>query len=278
MASAACDTATGCPSSADGYATSKTRTWPRRWDYVSATRASAAEAIGFDLSLIAELNLNDIKGEKPRRSTRGPPPPRWPPSRSKLELMVAVRPTFHNPALLAKQAANIDRIAMAALIAERRLQLVGGRGHQVRRALRHSTTTATRAPRNGSTWSTAAGSSSTSATAAATTRWPTTCCSRSRCAGRGPTIYAGGESEAAKNLIASKCDAYLMHGDPPEIVGRKIADMRERRERLGLPPDDLRRRRLRDRARHARQKRSANWHASRTCSSPRAATRIISSG
>jgi FMNH2-dependent dimethyl sulfone monooxygenase len=27
-----------------------------------------------------------------------------------------------------------------------------------------------------------------------------------------------------------------MHGDPPEIVGRKIADMRERRERLGLPP------------------------------------------
>ena len=27
-----------------------------------------------------------------------------------LELMVAVRPTFHNPALLAKQAANIDHI------------------------------------------------------------------------------------------------------------------------------------------------------------------------
>jgi FMNH2-dependent dimethyl sulfone monooxygenase len=27
-----------------------------------------------------------------------------------------------------------------------------------------------------------------------------------------------------------------MHGDPPEIVGRKIADMRERRERLHLPP------------------------------------------
>ena len=28
-----------------------------------------------------------------------------------LELMVAVRPNFHHPALLAKQAANIDRIA-----------------------------------------------------------------------------------------------------------------------------------------------------------------------
>ena len=54
----------------------------------------------------------------------------------------------------------------------------------------------------------------------------------------GPTLYAGGESETAKNLIAAKCDAYLMHGDPPETLwGSKIADMRERRrERLGLGP------------------------------------------
>jgi FMNH2-dependent dimethyl sulfone monooxygenase len=51
-----------------------------------------------------------------------------------------------------------------------------------------------------------------------------------------PTLYAGGESETAKNLIASKCDAYLMHGDSPARVGEKIADMRERRERAGLPP------------------------------------------
>ena len=51
-----------------------------------------------------------------------------------------------------------------------------------------------------------------------------------------PTLYAGGESETAKNLIAAQCDAYLMHGDPPEIVGKKIADMRARREKLELPP------------------------------------------
>ena len=47
----------------------------------------------------------------------------------------------------------------------------------------------------------------------------------------GPTIYAGGESETAKHLIASKCDAYVMHGDPAERIAPKIADMRERRER-----------------------------------------------
>lgn len=51
-----------------------------------------------------------------------------------------------------------------------------------------------------------------------------------------PVLYAGGESEAAKNLIAEKCDAYVMHGDSPERVKAKIADMSERRERLGLGP------------------------------------------
>jgi FMNH2-dependent dimethyl sulfone monooxygenase len=51
-----------------------------------------------------------------------------------------------------------------------------------------------------------------------------------------PVIYAGGESEAAKGLIAERCDAYVMHGDPPERIREKIADMAERRERKGLPP------------------------------------------
>jgi dimethylsulfone monooxygenase len=51
-----------------------------------------------------------------------------------------------------------------------------------------------------------------------------------------PTLYAGGESPAAKELIAEKCDAYLMHGDPPERVGEKIADLRERRAKHNLPP------------------------------------------
>jgi len=51
-----------------------------------------------------------------------------------------------------------------------------------------------------------------------------------------PTIYAGGESEAAKDLISRWCDAYVMHGDEPSRVREKIRDLSERRERLGLPP------------------------------------------
>ncbi len=77
---------------------------------MSKKLAKRSEEIGFDLSLVAELNLNDIKG------VDAPSLDAWSTAAAltavtnTLELMVAVRPTFHNPALLAKQAANIDRI------------------------------------------------------------------------------------------------------------------------------------------------------------------------
>ena len=52
-----------------------------------------------------------------------------------------------------------------------------------------------------------------------------------------PTLYAGGESETAKNLIAAKCDAYLMHGDDPATIAAKVADMKQRRaQHPDLPP------------------------------------------
>jgi len=50
-----------------------------------------------------------------------------------------------------------------------------------------------------------------------------------------PVIYAGGESPAAKALISSQCDAYVMHGDAPARVGEKVTDMEQRRAKLGLP-------------------------------------------
>src|SRR5207244_9744521 len=80
------------------------------WRYVRDL-AVRSEQIGFDLTLLAELNLNDIKGpEEPALDA-------WTTAAAlagvtrRLELMVAVRPTFHHPALFAKQAANIDRIS-----------------------------------------------------------------------------------------------------------------------------------------------------------------------
>src|SRR5881296_3632312 len=80
------------------------------WDYVRRL-AQRSEEIGYDITLIAELLLNDIKG------INAPSLDAWSTTAAlaavtqKIELMVAVRPTFHNPALLAKTAANIDHIS-----------------------------------------------------------------------------------------------------------------------------------------------------------------------
>ena len=41
-----------------------------------------------------------------------------------------------------------------------------------------------------------------------------------------PTIYAGGESDAAKKLIAAKCDAFVMHGDSPARIREKIEELK----------------------------------------------------
>lgn len=204
------------------------------WAYTRSL-TQRAEQIGYDLTLIAELNLNDIKG------VEAPSLDAWSTAAAlaaiteRLELMVAVRPTFHNPALLAKTAANIDNIAGGRLT----LNVVS------------------------SWWSDEAKKYGVQFDAhddryARTSEWLDVlegCWSQQHFSHQGhfyqvednvlspkpiahprPTLYAGGESETAKNLIASKCDAYLMHGDPPEIVGRKIADMRSRREAAGLPP------------------------------------------
>lgn len=205
------------------------------WIYNSRL-ARRSEEIGYDLTLIAELNLNDIKG------VEAPSLDAWSTAAAlaavtqRLELMVAVRPTFHQPALLAKQAANIDHIA-----GNGRLSLNVVSSWWADEARKYGVEFEQHDDRY-----------------ARTTEWlqivdrlwredhfsyrgehytiddavlqpkPIT---RPR-----PAIYAGGESEAAKVMISRWCDAYVMHGDEPSRVREKIADMSSRRERWGLPP------------------------------------------
>jgi len=204
------------------------------WEYASRL-AQRAEEIGYDLTLIAELNLNDIKG------VDAPSLDAWSTTAAlaavtkKLELMVAVRPTFHNPALLAKQAANIDHISNGRLT----LNVVSSwwadeatkYGIQFdQHDDRYARTSEWLDVVNGC-WNQQGFSYEGNYYRVADNILSPKPVSKPR-----PTLYAGGESETAKNLIATKCDAYLMHGDPPEIVGKKIADMRQRREAAGLPP------------------------------------------
>ena len=207
------------------------------WSYVRRL-ARASERAGFDLTLIAELNLNDIKGPE------APALDAWSTAAAlaavteRLELMVAVRPTFHPPALLAKQAANIDHISGGRLslnvvsswwAEEARQYGVEFDTHDAR----YARTAEWLAVVDG-LWKerqfSFAGKYYRVEDAILEPK-PVRRPHRPR-----PTIYAGGESPAAKNLIARTCDAYLMHGDPPERIATKVQDMRRLRESNGLTP------------------------------------------
>lgn len=204
------------------------------WSYVKRL-AQRSEEIGFDLSLVAELNLNDIKG------VGEPSLDAWSTAAAlaavteRLELMVAVRPTFHPPALLAKQAANIDHISNGRLSLnvvsswwEQEARMYGV--HFEKHDDRYARTAEWLDVVNG-VWAESSFSFAGKYYSVENTVLEPKPVRKPR-----PTLYAGGESDAAKNLIAQKCDAYVMHGDSPDYVAKKIADMRERRERFGLPP------------------------------------------
>jgi FMNH2-dependent dimethyl sulfone monooxygenase len=204
------------------------------WEYVSRL-ARRSEEIGFDLTLIAELNLNDIKG------IDAPSLDAWSTAAAlaavthRLELMVAVRPTFHAPSLLAKQAANIDHISRGRLAlnvvsswwaTEARQYGVQFDEHDDR----YARTSEWLDVINGM-WSEPVFSFGGRYYAVQEAVLEPKPVQQPR-----PTIYAGGESPAAKKLIAQKCDAWLTHGDPVEVIARKVGDMRQRREQLALPP------------------------------------------
>ena len=79
-----------------------------------------------------------------------------------------------------------------------------------------------------------------------------------------PAIYAGGESEAAKDLIARKCDAYVMHGDPPDVIGRAHRRHAPAAREARPAADDLRRGGLLRGARHGGGGAAPRWRASPT--------------
>jgi len=204
------------------------------WDYVKRL-AVRSEEIGFDLALIAELNLNDIKGEDAPSLDAWSTAAALAAVTSKQELMVAVRPTFHNPALLAKQAANIDHISGGRLS----LNLVSSWWKDEAEKFgvnfeQHDDRYARSAEWLevlDNVWKKDNFSFDGKFYKVKDNILQPKPLSSPR-----PPIYAGGESEAAKDLISSTCDGYVMHGDSPELIARRIADLSERRDKKGLPP------------------------------------------
>src|SRR6202020_2853046 len=197
------------------------------WEYVRDL-TQRAEKIGYDLTLIAELNMNDIKGMD------APSLDAWSTTAAlaavteKLELMVAVRPTFHNPALLAKQAASIDVMSRGRLT----LNVVSSwwKDEATKYGV-HFDEHDDRYARTSEWLDVVDGCWKTQGFSYKGTYYDVreNVLSPKPVSKPRPTLYAGGESETAKNLIAAKCDAYLMHGDDPTTIATKIADMKQRR-------------------------------------------------
>lgn len=205
------------------------------WEYAKKL-AQRSEQIGYDLTLVAELNLNDIKGEDAPSLDAWSTAAALTAVTNTLEFMVAVRPTFHNPALLAKQAANIDHIGGGG-----RLSLNVVSSWWKDEATKYGVHFEQHDDRYARTaeWLNVLDNLWTRDNFNYEGKFyrikESMLQPKPRTKPR-PTIYAGGESEAAKNLIAKTCDAYVMHGDPPGRIREKIADMAARRENLNLPP------------------------------------------
>ena len=195
--------------------------------------AQRAEQIGYDLTLLAELNLNDIKG------ATAPVLECWTTAAAlasvteKLELMNAIRPGFRLPAITAKMAANIDQISggrfslnIVSAWWEQEMREYGGAW--VNHDERYERTREFIEVMQGM-WTEREFSyegkyyqveKSHLEPKPARKPWP--------------TLYAGGESEDAKQMISRYCDGYLMHGDPPENVRPKVEEMEARRAGLGM--------------------------------------------
>jgi FMNH2-dependent dimethyl sulfone monooxygenase len=149
--------------------------------------------------------------------------------------MVAVRPNFHQPALFAKAAANIDNISNGRLALNVVSSWWADEATQYGLQFdqhddRYARTTEWLQVVQG-LWTeqrfSFAGERYTLSDAI---------CEPKPVKKPWPTIYAGGESEAAKTMITTLCDAYVMHGDPVDAIAPKIADMAERRAHTGKGP------------------------------------------
>jgi dimethylsulfone monooxygenase len=205
---------------------------PVSWPYIRDL-AAESEQLGFDLSLIAELNLNDIKGHRAPSLDCWTLAPAVAAATSSLELMLAVRPNYHAPALTAKALSTLDVIAPGRVslnvvsswwkdeaaqygapfdIHDARYARTQEWLDVVGRLLREDTVT-----HAGPLYQ---------LDAAVLEPKPS----------RLPPVYMGGESAKAKDVIAAQADAYVMHGDAPEVIADKVADLRARRAAAGGPP------------------------------------------
>ncbi|SFB20348.1 FMNH2-dependent dimethyl sulfone monooxygenase [Lentibacillus halodurans] len=207
---------------------------PPTFDYAKNVIQSA-EKWGYDTSLIAELYLNDIKGTDADALEAWSTAAGLAAVTENIEIMTAVRPVFHNPAVTAKMAANIDHISNGRFT----LNIVSGwwaeeakqyGGEFTEHDERYDRTTEFLEILKG-LWEEETFSYDGKFYQIENTKLSPKPVQRPN-----PILYAGGESEKGKQVITSLCDAYVLHGHTVEEAREKIADMKERRGEAGNAP------------------------------------------
>ncbi|WP_300734048.1 LLM class flavin-dependent oxidoreductase [uncultured Helicobacter sp.] len=202
------------------------------WEYIKDL-VLRAEDLGYVLTLVPELYLNDIKGEKADALDAWAIANGLAAITQKIEILAALRPQYHQVALTAKQIATISQICngrfsinmVSAWWAEEARQYgINFDGHDDRYALTHEYTNVLRGfweqnPFNHK------GKYFTFENAYNEPKPPKT-----------PLVYAGGESERGRDAIVQFADKYLLHGGTLEEVREKIADMKARRAKAGKSP------------------------------------------
>lgn len=207
---------------------------PATFDYVRRL-AQAAEQWGYSTTLVAELYLNDIKGPHADTMEAWTTAAALAAVTEKLEIMAAVRPGYHNPAVTAKMAANIDQISCGRFTLnvvsawwEEEARQYGGifTAHDERYDRTREFVEVMRG-----LWTEDEFSYEGKYYRVEKAHLFPKPVQRPN-----PRLYAGGESERGKDVISSVCDAYVMHGGTVEEVRGKIQEMKERRAAKGLPP------------------------------------------
>lgn len=207
---------------------------PATFDYAKQV-AQSAEQWGYDTTLIAELNLNDIKGMEADSLEAWSTAAALAAVTDKLEIMTAIRPAFHNPAVTAKMAANIDRISngrftlnvVSAWWAEEARQYGGEfTEHDERYERTDEFLKIVKGMWTEDTFSFKGKyyDIQNAHLAPKPVQRPN------------PVLYAGGESPRGKQSIVESCDAYVMHGGTVEEIETKIAGMKKLRKEAGKEP------------------------------------------
>ena len=197
------------------------------WSYVRRLAVESEQA-GFDLSLLAELNLNDIKGHRAPSLDAWTLAPAVAAVTERLELMVAVRPNYHSPSLTAKALSTLDSIAPGRIS----LNVVSSWWKD--EAAQYGAPFDVHDARYARTeeWLTVLSRLLTEETVTHTgPLYDLQGCVMEPKPSVLPTVYMGGESPKAKEVIAAHGGAYVMHGDAPEVIREKIADMSARTEK-----------------------------------------------